>query len=130
MNEVRLCGRLARDPKMFEGGKQQCLSLTVATERRLPGKRVLTDFVTVKAFGKLAAFVSVYWRKGDWIMVKARLCSRPVGMGFDCDVIADSCEFVGPKPSAPASDGSAPTPWGEEDKGGDELPDGWGADPS
>lgn len=98
MNEARFCGRLARDPKMLSHeGQTECLSLTVMVTERRPGREPRTDAVPVKVFGRLAAFAAVHWRKGDWILVRAKLRSRPVGMGFDCDVVAESLEFVGPK---------------------------------
>jgi single-strand DNA-binding protein len=68
-------GRLVRDPelKVVGGGTEIC-NITVAIDRGRKDKdgNKQTDFVDCTAWGKTAAFVQKYFKKGDGIVVEGR----------------------------------------------------------
>ena len=71
-------GRMVRDPelKVANSGIEVC-NFTLAIDRR-PNKNgeKETDFVDCTTFGKSAAFVEKYFKKGDGALVRGRLESR------------------------------------------------------
>lgn len=71
-------GRLVRDPelKVVGGGTEVC-NITIAVDRDRKDKdgNKQTDFVDCTAFGKKAAFIDKYFRKGDGALVKGRFQS-------------------------------------------------------
>lgn len=78
LNEVRLIGRLTRDPELRStpGGQYVC-TLGLATGRRYKGPdnvmREETTFVDITCWGKLAENVSKYMKKGRLIFIGGRL---------------------------------------------------------
>ena len=78
LNEVRLIGRLTRDPELRStaGGQYVC-SFGLATGRRYKGQdgtmREETTFIDVTCWGKLAENISRYMKKGRQIFVGGRL---------------------------------------------------------
>ena len=78
LNEVRVIGRLTRDPELraIPNG-QQVAQLGLATSRKYKGQdgeyREETTFVDVSCWGKLADAVARYVKKGGLIFVGGRL---------------------------------------------------------
>ena len=78
LNEVRLIGRLTRDPELRSTpGGQYVATLGLATGRQFKGQdgvlRDETTFVDITCWGKLAETVSKYMKKGRQIFVGGRL---------------------------------------------------------
>ena len=71
-------GRLVRDPelKVVGGGTEICV-FTVAVDRGRKDKdgNKQTDFIDCTSFGKTAAFVNKYFKKGDGILIRGRFQS-------------------------------------------------------
>jgi single-strand DNA-binding protein len=78
LNEVRLIGRLTRDPELrsTSGGQYVC-TFGLATGRKFKGQdgemREETTFVDVTCWGKLGENVAKYMQKGRQIFVGGRL---------------------------------------------------------
>lgn len=78
LNEVRLIGRLTRDPilKSTSSGYQIC-NFGLATGRRYKDQdnriKEETTFVEISCFGKMAENLSKYMRKGRLIYIGGRL---------------------------------------------------------
>jgi len=78
LNEVRLIGRLTRDPQLrsTSGGQQLC-EFGLATGRKFKGQdgemHEETTFVDVTCWGKLGENVARYMKKGRQIFVGGRL---------------------------------------------------------
>jgi single-strand DNA-binding protein len=78
LNEVRLIGRLTRDPevRMTPNGSQLA-SFGLATGRKYAGQdggtKEETTFVDITCWAKLAEVVSKYLRKGKLVFVAGRL---------------------------------------------------------
>lgn len=71
-------GRLTKDIelKTSQTGMEFC-KFSIAVDRRTKkGEEKISDFVTVAAFGKTAAFLAQYFHKGDEIIVSGRLESE------------------------------------------------------
>ena len=77
LNEVRLIGRLTRDPELRQAGQAQVCEFGLATGRKFKGQdgtmKEETTFVDVACWGKLAENVSRYMKKGRQIFVGGRL---------------------------------------------------------
>ena len=75
MNSIIITGRLGRDPelKTAQNGTEYT-NFAVAVDRR-PEKdgTKKTDWFNCTAFGKMAAFVTTYFKKGDGIVVEGAL---------------------------------------------------------
>jgi single-strand DNA-binding protein len=78
LNEVRLIGRLTRDPELrsISTGSQIC-NFAIATGKKYKnadGKEIEeTTFVDCSSWGKLAEIVNKYCKKGDPVFVGGRL---------------------------------------------------------
>ncbi|MFA5129249.1 MAG: single-stranded DNA-binding protein [Patescibacteria group bacterium] len=135
LNEVRLIGRLTRDPELrtTPGGASIC-TFGLATNRKYKandGK--ITDettFVDITCWGKVAENVSKYMKKGRLIYVGGRLKfeswdDKQTGQKRNkLSVVAESVQFLdfGDKQSAtagqPAASSETPPP-----------PNAWSGDP-
>ena len=76
MNKFIGMGRLVRDPEMKASGNgTDVCRFTVAIDRAFAkqGEERKADFVDCVTFGKQAAFVEKYFKKGDGIIVDGRL---------------------------------------------------------
>ena len=75
MNSIIITGRLGRDPelKTAQNGTEYT-NFAVAVDRR-PEKdgTKKTDWFNCTAFGKMAAFVTTYFKKGDGIEIRGRM---------------------------------------------------------
>lgn len=78
MNKIIITGRLTRDTeiKAANTGTEYC-NFTVAVDRRAKkGEEKRADFFDCTAWGKTAAFVNQYFKKGDGIVIDGRMESR------------------------------------------------------
>ena len=119
LNEVRLIGRLTRDPELraTPAGASVC-SFGLATHRKYKGNdgalRDETTFVEIICWGKVAENVSKYMKKGRLIFIAGRLKfeswdDKQTGQKRNkLSVVADSVQFLDhgsatPEQPAPAS---------------------------
>ena len=81
VNEVRLIGRLTRDPDLREAAGKSLSQFGLAIGNKYKGQdgtlREETTFVDIACWGKLAEIVSKYMKKGRQIYIAGRL-------KFDC----------------------------------------------
>lgn len=108
MNKIIVVGRLTKDPdfKTAPSGTSYCI-INVAVNRRKKGE---ADFITFKAFNKLAENITNFKKKGDQIAIEGevRTGSRETETGkqYFTDFIITNVEFLGSanNNSAAASD--------------------------
>ena len=103
MNNVQLVGRLSRDPEIryTTGNNQMAIArFTVAVDRayKKDGEQS-ADFISCKAFGKTAEFISKYFSKGRRIGVTGRIETGSYDNNegkkvYYTEVIANTAEFV------------------------------------
>ena len=122
MNKFIGMGRLVRDPEMKASGNgTDVCRFTVAIDRAFAkqGEERKADFVDCVTFGKQAAFVEKYFKKGDGIAIEGRFESnkwvdKDGNNRLSWSVTVDRVEFTpGKKPDSPASTASAPTDYAE-----------------
>jgi single-strand DNA-binding protein len=117
INEVRIAGRLTRDPDTRYTTKGTAVAeLSVAVNRFHRGEdgelKQETDFVEITAYGKTAETVQKHLKKGREIYVEGRLkldtwVDKETNKNRSkLKVVAESMQFVGPKPT----ESSEPTP--------------------
>ena len=120
MNQVLLVGRMVFDPEMKQTNNgTSYVPVRVAIDRR--DKEKNTDFISCRAWGKTAEFITKYFHKGDPIEIIGRLQSESYEKQDGTKVsgmivIIDNVNFV-PKPSQKADSKKAEP---EEEDG--ELP--------
>lgn len=75
MNNIVIHGRLTREPELrtTNNGKEVA-NFCVAVNRRFD--RDATDYFDCQAWGKAAAFIQQYFRKGQEILVRGSMQSR------------------------------------------------------
>lgn len=108
MNKIIVVGRLTKDPdfKTAPSGTSYCI-INVAVNRRKKGE---ADFITFKAFNKLAENITNFKKKGDQIAIEGevRTGSRETETEkqYFTDFIITNVEFLGSanNNSAAASD--------------------------
>ena len=118
-------GRLTKDIelKTSQTGMEYC-KFSIAVDRRTKkGEEKESDFVTITAFGKTAAFIAQYFRKGDEIKVSGPLQSekwtdKNGNRRVDWNVVAKDVEFGRKKGERSGSDSS-----GSGDSSSDGLTD-------
>lgn len=96
MNSITITGRLGRDPELKTGGNgvEYCtLSVAVDRRRAKEGEEKKADWFRCVAFGKTAAFVDKYFKKGDGIEIMGRMENSPY-KDKDSDKTRDSWQLV------------------------------------
>jgi len=117
LNEVRLIGRLTRDPELRSTSSgQPVASFGLATSKKFRSQngteREDTVFVDITCWGKLAEIVSQYMRKGSQIYLGGRLKldnweDRQTGQKRSkLSVVAENVQFLDKKEQP----GPAPDP--------------------
>ena len=105
MNKIIIKGRLVRTPELKTGasGIEFC-NVTVAVDRRVSKEKMKdkqSDFFDCTAFGKTAAFVNAYFKKGQEILIEGRMESRTVEKDGNkrtyWGISVDNVEFCGSK---------------------------------
>ncbi len=104
LNSVIIAGRMTRDPELrYTHNNKPVASFTVACDRDFSGKQdKITDFIDCVAWNSTGEFVSNYFRKGSFALVKGRLqyrdwTDRDGNKRKSAEVIADSIYFGGEK---------------------------------
>lgn len=105
LNDIVIAGRLTRDPELRRTGSGLAVtSFTVAVDRDIPegdGSRK-ADFFDCVAWREKGEFVSRYFSKGSFIVVRGRMQARDWrdkqgGKRRSWEVIADNVYFGGNK---------------------------------
>ncbi len=75
MNKIIITGRLGADPELKTSGSgTEYTNFSVAVDRRKEkDKERKTDWFYCAAFGKLAVFITTYFKKGDGIELSGRM---------------------------------------------------------
>jgi len=99
MNEVRLTGRLVKDPEIRQTKKGSAMATyTLAVDRwNSSTKSKEADFIRITAFGKNAEFVEKWLHKGDPIMVYGSIKTQKYERGgevkYSTDIWVEKHEF-------------------------------------
>ena len=132
-SSVVIVGRLTRDPELkYVGNGAPLCTLSVATSRRFTrddGQKVqMTTFVDVDVWRRAAEICAQFLKKGREILITGSLRqdrwvdAKTQQNRSKLKVVAQSVQFLGPKPEAseaPPSAGEAPAA-SEEEAGEDE----------
>lgn len=131
MNKIIITGRLGRDPELKTAGNgTEYVNFSVAVDRRKnKDEEKKTDWFRCVAFGKMAAFISTYFKKGDGIEITGRMENDPYKLK-DTDKTVDGwkltvegCEFPkGKTTQAEDKNAANRTPEGFEPVSGDDIP--------
>lgn len=114
VNKVILMGHLAADPEVrATAGGLQVANLRVATNSYAGldeegNRKEHTDFHSLVLFGRQAEVAGEYLRKGRLIYAEGRLQTHTWTDAegkkrYSTEVIGDSMQMVGPKPTDPAA---------------------------
>jgi single-strand DNA-binding protein len=104
MNKFIFLGRLGKDPEVrftpTTNTQVSNFSLAVARKMAGPNGERQTDFFNLTSFGKIAEFVSKYFRKGQQVLVEGRLQNRTWeddtgAKRYIIDFIVEHCDFAG-----------------------------------
>lgn len=117
LNKVQLIGNVTRDPEVrYLPSGQAVANIGIATSSKRKDKNTgetleTTEFHRVTFFDKLAEIVGEYVKKGSPLYVEGRLkygkFTNKDGVEQNtCDIIADSMQLLGGKPSGESA--SAP----------------------
>ncbi|MFP7298649.1 single-stranded DNA-binding protein [Neobacillus niacini] len=109
INQVTLVGRLTRDPELrrtSEGLPVTSITLAVSRHFRNQHGEIEADFVQCTLWKKAAENTAQYCRKGSVVGITGRLQTRHYDNKegkrvYVTEVLADSIQFLGAKPSTP-----------------------------
>lgn len=75
MNKIFITGRLGKDPELKTGGNgTEYTNFSLAVDRRKSkDEERKTDWFRCVAFGKMAAFITTYFHKGDGMEIIGRM---------------------------------------------------------
>ena len=78
MNKIIISGRLTKDIELkTTGSGTEVVNFTLAVDRRVKkGAERQCDFIDCTAFGKTAAFIAAYFKKGSGVTIDGRMESR------------------------------------------------------
>ena len=103
MNSVVLLGRLTKDVELKTGGANNTLwsQFTVAVNRRFKDSdgKYGADFISCRAFGKIAENISKYLHKGSQIAINGHIQTgsyknKDGNTVYTTDVMIDGFDFV------------------------------------
>ena len=130
LNVIILMGRATKDPELRKANDTSVLNLDLAVDNirtNAQGEKT-TSFFKVTCFGKVAENSSKYVRKGSKIAVTGSIEQRTFLVQDGSkrsiyDVIADSVEFLDPKPveSEPAEVVNEELPFNKEEVAPEEV---------
>ena len=111
LNQIALVGRLTREPELFQSnsGNQTTRFALAFNQGKNPDGTEDTGFIDITTFGTLANTCSEWLSKGDKVAVTGRIYQKKFtrkdgSKGSVYEVIADSIEFLDPKPETPKVD--------------------------
>ena len=141
MNFCTLLGRLVRDPEMrYTQGDQgtSIASFTLAVDRKYKKEGEATaDFISCKAFGKVADIIGKYCNKGKQIALTGEIrtgsyTNREGNKVYTTDVLVTTVQLLGSsEPAKTTQNAQAPAPapqpdpeptWEQVDDIGEDLP--------
>lgn len=107
MNIVMLGGRLTKDPEVKKAGEMAVVDFSIATDKYIKGERS-ADFHNCTAFGKTAEFISKFFKKGSYIIVRGNNSSgsytaKDGHTVYTYKVVVNEVEFGGSKSNDNAS---------------------------
>ena len=106
MNKFQFMGRLTRDPEERSTNSGTTVTaFSIAVNRRFADKTTgerQADFFNLSAFGKIAEFVSKYFKKGSQVLVCGRIQNRTYddkdgNKRYATDFIVDETYFADSK---------------------------------
>ena len=120
MNDIKLHGRLTRDPELTQGAepnKDRC-NFTIAVDRKFGDE---TDFFPCVVWGKRAAVIKKYFAKGKEIIVsgEAQIRSYEGKDGVkrkDISVVVSDFDFCGSAKSEPKPEQTSDDSWTEQEE--------------
>lgn len=121
LNDVALIGRLTKDPEMrFTTSGKAVTRFTLANNKRKEGE---ANFISVKAWGKLAEIVGEHINKGKLVCVQGRLETSTYEKDgikhYQTEVIADYIKILERKAKdegeTPAARQAEPVPTDDDD---------------
>lgn len=113
LNLIVLMGRATKNPELRNEGNIANFDIAVDNIRKESDGSQTTSFFKVTCFGKLAEHVSKYVNQGSKIAVQGSIVQRSYmtkngEKRSTYDVIADSVEFLDPKPTEPTNPDEEP----------------------
>ena len=94
MNKLMIEGRLTNDPKMNDKGNLVFITLAQNTGYKDKRGKDITNFVTMKAFSKLAEVIGDYCLKGDLISCECHVTTEQVNGDYKTAVVVDNMHFL------------------------------------
>ncbi len=115
VNEVRLAGKLGRDPEIRAVGSSKTATVSMATTKKWKDKtgekKEKTEWHNLKFWNSQAELVERYCKKGTGLYVTGELETSSWGEGdnrkYKTEVVVSSMQFTDSKPSGQQS-GTAP----------------------
>lgn len=134
LNKVQLIGNVTRDPEVrYLPSGQAVANIGIATSSKRKDKNTgetleTTEFHRVTFFDKLAEIVGEYVKKGSPLYVEGRLkygkFTNKDGVEQNtCDIIADSMQLLGGKPSGESASAPRQAPKPRATDGFSDMPD-------
>lgn len=134
LNKVQIIGNAGRDPEIrYLPSGQAVASISVATTSKRKDKQSgenieSTEWHRVTFFDKLAEIVGEYVKKGSPLYVEGRLkygkfTTKEGHEQNTCDIIADSMQLLGGKPSGGYANAPRQTPKPKAADGFSDMPD-------
>ena len=134
LNKVQLIGNVTRDPEVrYLPSGQAVANIGIATSSKRKDKNTgetleTTEFHRVTFFDKLAEIVGEYVKKGSPLYVEGRLkygkFTNKDGVEQNtCDIIADSMQLLGGKPSGESASAPRQAPKPRAADGFSDMPD-------
>lgn len=95
MNKIIISGRLGRDPELKTAGNgTEYTNFSLAVDRRRnKDEEKKTDWFRCVAFGKLAVFITTYFKKGDGMELSGRM-ENDAYKDKDTDKLVDAWKMV------------------------------------
>jgi len=122
MNHVILIGNLGRDP-IARGSDRNIASFSLAVEHRKKGGEKQTQWFDCVAFGKTGEALLKNAKKGDKLAItgkiKTKVWERDGIKQQDLDIVIETWQFVGSKPTSNAIGNQGPASWTPD---GDQWP--------
>ena len=110
-NQTVLIGRLTKDPEKKQINDMTISSFSIAVDRfykKDDTTQKVTDFINIKAFGKLAEISSQYLTKGKAVLIVGRIQVRNYEKNNErkwfTEIIADNIQFLSPPEKQAAED--------------------------
>lgn len=100
INKAILVGRITKDIelKSTTSGKEVCQFILAVTRNYKTNDKYESDFITCKAFGKTAEFISKFTKKGNKLAIEGRILTgsyeKDGNKVYTTDIIVENVSFV------------------------------------